>query len=53
MAEDVIVNGADNYLETPEAINGKTLRPAYDIRLQDNADNDAAITADYHDGIVL
>ena len=47
----LIVNGDDNYLETPEAINGKTLRPAYDIRLQDNDDNDAAITADYHDGV--
>ena len=32
-------------------INGKTLSPAYDIRLQDNADNDAAITADYLDGV--
>ena len=43
-----IISGSysDSYL-----INGKTLQPAYDIRLQDNADNDAAITADYHDGV--
>ena len=34
-----------------DLINGKTLQPAYDIRLQDNADNDDAITADYHDGV--